>query len=219
MRKNSLRPNQMKRGLFLVGLCFATAFVASTRAQVVKPEMTVFGLPLGEKLTLPECPRERAKRGIGKYASSVDSTCWQAWNDTGDPIAFKMKDYDGVNRYVLFPVREKPEISDYEKLPIFVIDGNLEGVNLGTAGYAVQDAVLAKLVAKWGKPQTVVPRTLQNGFGAKYNTVTAMWTFENLFVRFQGVSTGIEQGNITIRTKKGKEWDEAQEQRPSRSEL
>lgn len=211
MRKNSLRLSQIKHGLFLIGICFASAFVGSTRAQVVKPEMTVFGLPLGQKLALPECPRERVKKGTGKYSrSSVEATCWQAWNDVGDPIAFKMKDYDGVYRYVLFPDREKPEISDSSKLPIFVIEGNLEGINLGTAGYPVQDTVLAKLIAKWGEPQSVVPRTLQNGFGAKYKAVTATWTFENLFVTFQGISTDIEQGNITIRTKKGKEWDEAQ---------
>jgi len=177
-----------------------SAFVISANAQATpKPasDMTVFGLTLGEPLSIPECP----KSGDTSYKSSA-TVCYRLNAFDGDKL-------DDVNRYIIFPFNDSPSISKFNVVPALVLDGKLEGIGFNTNGTQNDEAVLEKLKEKYGEPTTIKRGTVQNRLGATFNKFTAIWLFSNLYVGFQSVTTKIDSGLVNIDTTKGFNYREA----------
>lgn len=195
-------------------------------------DMTVYGMRLGEKLTIPEC--KRAKKpvrllpglpiiyldyydsGSSAIASisglSVTDRCFAR----ADAAAAKWGDPLGTTRVaIFFPEGDRPQfVVPIGSVSGQVVDGKLESVTIATCGTDCQDETLAVLTEKYGKPHTFEDENKQNKFGAVYTSHKAAWTFLSvnqlsadvsaaLIVSFRGTTETLDEGRIDIMTQKG----------------
>lgn len=178
-------------------------------AQSKAAEQSVFGLSLGEKLAMPECPHE-TKGGVNLYidTSAVAAfdgrtlskqTCFEHWDTAlvGQPARTEKV---GIE----FPEGESPSIA--AKVSALVIDGLLESVFFSTAGFSTQDQVLVALRKKYGTPTKTSETKKQNALGAVFSSHFAVWKFANLTVEFRGTTDQIDDGLVNIDTKKGTDY-------------
>jgi len=211
----------MKLTKFRFGLLLLTLLLANglVKAQPVAKDLTIFGNKLGEPLSVPECPREVVKKGVGKYLSNVTSICWRHYNDEGDKYESKGVSH-GYQKWLVLPSSEAPIYSTTNKYFIYVIDGRFEGINIGTLGYRTQNRVYQDLTAKYGEPSELTRKTVRNIYGASFELYKAIWSLENLSVLFE--VWDLEFGPVEIRTKVAKDFDEElmrQVQGPTRRTL
>jgi hypothetical protein len=85
---------------------------------------------------------------------------------------------------------------------ILMIDGKPEEVWLTTDGPDSQGRLYQLLVAKYGKPDSTNLEQLQNGYGARYDGISATWRFQNMTLEFDGVLSH-DSGAIVARTAAG----------------
>jgi hypothetical protein len=166
--------------------------------------MTVFGLHLGEKFALPECERDESAEWLHlppSYITSTEVLCFM-WEEFRVPPETK-PNTAVINHTVtvLFPDQARPPHAK-GFLWADVIDGNLEGVVIFTAGLESQDYWLAQLDEKYGEPASIRGVQEENTFGAVFTDVEAEWHFANLVVQLGGADT--KEGIIHIFTNKGR---------------
>jgi hypothetical protein len=157
-------------------------------------DITVFGIPLGQDLSLPEC----AKASYG-YRIGTNQTCverlFEREKQTGPILTETVR--------IRFPIAESPAIVSGGVLIGRVIDGKLEGIGFNTMGTQNADTVLARLREKYGEPKVFQPRVVKNRLGASFDAFDAAWSGQNIEVRFQSVSGSLDSGLVNIDTKKG----------------
>lgn len=168
------------------------AFTFSTSAAAT--DMSVFGLSLGQKLSIPEC--EKTKYG---YSLVIKQACYQSLSAQKAPV---------VTGTILIkiPIKEIPGVIKGDTVSGQVVDGNLEAVGFNTRGISDQESALDTLQKKYGKPSAYEPRAVQNQMGATYNVFTAGWEFSELVITFQSVTDTINSGMVNIDTRKGLEY-------------
>ncbi|CAN5164386.1 MAG: hypothetical protein ACR2GW_12635 [Pyrinomonadaceae bacterium] len=180
-------------------------FCATASAQ----DMSIFGMRLGEPLTILECARD--KHG---YRISSDSGCYKRTSIYG---YLNDKKYDKKNPppplgtehvEIHFPFSERPQIVSSVGVMALVIDSKLEGIGFNTLGITDDDSVLEKLKEKYGTPTAFIPNKVQNRMGASFEAFVASWVFPDLYVTFQSVTNKLDSGLVNIDTKKGKEHRE-----------
>jgi hypothetical protein len=178
-----------------------------TSAQTKVFARSVFGLSLGEKLTMPECPFDarnkfyvddsRVAAFDGKTLSQTP--CFEHWDTTlaGQPA--------GTEKVgIKYPEGESPSIA--AGVAALLIDSHLESVFIDTAGLSNQDQVMAALKQKYGAPSNTSETKKQNSFGAVFNSHFAVWKLANLTVVFKGTTSDINSGLVSIETKKGADY-------------
>jgi hypothetical protein len=183
----------MKR--LLIGLLFAATAVA---APAKIGNASVLGIQLGEKFAVPECSRSKSMRDV-EYE----------YRDTN--VCFRLR-LDPFRKFVLPNV---PIVNDQTIKLIFpqatemtldvtaeIVDGNVEGIVIGTSGLSTQDEVLAALRAKYGDPSDFQDQREQNAMGAVFDSHTAVWDFDNLRVMFIGTAGRTDKGSISVETNK-----------------
>jgi hypothetical protein len=199
--------------LALVVLSVLFASVAS--AQMKTADATVFGLHLGEKFSVPECARSKSSdaSAVEYDYETPSSPCFEV-----DPVLRKdLREFGGSippppnapvlndeNTKIHFPNNMLADLT--LDLEAEIIDGNLEGVFIGTDGLTSQDRILATLKAKYGDPTVLEEQRKQNAMGAVFNCHHASWQFDNLVVTFLGAADQTDVGIVSIETKKHAEF-------------
>lgn len=166
---------------------------------------TVFGVPLGQPLVVPECPKSRADH----YEFMPDRLCFQhrflgavTTTDTSQPYSV----------ILLFPHSEWPKVLRGRKPTLHIIAGNVEGISFETSGIDDQDEVLAALKAKYGEPLVLDPQTVQNRMGASFNVFTAAWATETITVSYASTAGRVDSGLVKIQTLKAEAYEKRAQQ-------
>lgn len=88
---------------------------------------------------------------------------------------------------------------------IELINGKLEGISMGTAGFASRSVIIEALTRKFGDPNVINPMPLQNAFGARYDGSILQWGDSKLTVTYTPIFGDLKQGSLTIFTPIGGE--------------
>lgn len=173
----------MKR-ILCIALSLPTAFPAHAES--------VFGYQIGKPLDLPECSVQLATpQGDKIYFASQQTTCLEAQPNHGETW-----------RTVLhFSEKDAPAfVKDRRASPV-LSHGVLIGLDFSTYGIQYQSTVFAELTEKYGKPIKLVKSKLQNGFGAKFESIHAQWLQKTgLKVTFDGADVALDEGSVSIDT-------------------
>jgi len=180
--------------LGLIGLLAVGAF-----AQTKTADSTVFGLHLGEKLSLPECTHLKKST---LYLENDGVVCFERSIAAWEKSKWSSPVFDETVM-ILFPFGRKPALASKYKIVGQVVEGNLESIGFNTSGITAQEQTLEGLTAKYGDPTKTVNETKQNAFGARFDSHVAVWEFDNLTVIFQGTTDRIDSGLVNIDTRKG----------------
>jgi hypothetical protein len=188
------------KALAAVALFALIASVASAQSKHADP--TVFGFNLGGSLSLPECSTSAV--GANRFYKHSDGVvCFERSDENAEaPL---------INERITirFPFDKQPPLVSGTGISACVVDGTLESVSFSTAGMYDQDRVLAELKNKYGVPSTISETKMQNAMGAVFASHYAVWRFLNLSVSFRGTTARIDDGLVTIETKKGAEFRSA----------
>jgi hypothetical protein len=153
----------------LVPLLFLLAF--QTNAQ--QSNNTVFGLELGDVMSIPECQLNKKTR---VYVPEIGS-CFK--RDQVRDQSGKFVDAEGPlgdeRLEIYFAYESKPEIVSGFKIFGTVRAGKLTSIGTRTGGVGTQAQDLAQLEQKYGKPTRLQPQSLQNVMGARYEGILAEW--------------------------------------------
>jgi len=160
-------------------LCLTAVYSQGSLRLKSSPDMTVFGIRLGERLTLPECPKDASG-----YDLNILSVCFQRYSAKTPNVEIQ------------FPIRDMPDMMSDTRLAALIIDGNIEGVSFSTRGVRSQNADLDRFTEKYGQPTKLSPAQVQNRLGAKFDTFTALWLFPELYVSFVSASTTLDEGLV-----------------------
>jgi hypothetical protein len=195
--------------LVIVGLISLLAVFCSIATAT---DRTVFGIALGEKFSIPECERN-------KYLDSYDSlpvddkVCFEKIGSPSSEIG-----EPGIV-HVRFPHSQAPLIIEGREMTVILLDGNPECIEFLTAGISNAEMVMEKLKEKYGEPSALVPKKVQNRFGATFDAFDAVWNLQDLFVSFQSATGFIDSGIVKIDTKKGKEFLDRDEEKRRKKKI
>lgn len=167
----------------MLGLAFLAAVVGTT-------PVSIYGIAIGEPLSIPECrakppskvdqdiAKRMAKRGLTNFMESpfpayepaVGGPCYKRLSKAalGTPIGTEKV-------HIAFPIGERLAGNDGYDAAVQMIAGRVEYLKFRTRGREWQDDDLATFKQKFGTPVSITPVQLQNGFGAKYEALKATW--------------------------------------------
>jgi hypothetical protein len=150
-------------------------------------DSSVFGYQLDKPLNLPECAHRADVPQV--YDPDRLVTCWEDLSATGvHTLRFSWDD-------------TPPWVNHPDFIPLIESEGKLMGIRFATYGVEDQDAVLAELKLKYGKPSSLRTSIAQNRFGATFKVLHASWKFPTLLVLFDGgVEGDLDTGSVTIDT-------------------
>lgn len=178
----------------------------TTPAPVAAPDLKVFGIALGEPLVLPDCPT----RGVFPF-EKVDDLAWAVDPMTCAEFSRPSREGDTDVGFRFLP-KERPSFlyteshQDKDDTPYFVatmLDGKVISITTRTDGVFVEDAVLAKLQAKYGKPTTIERYPISTAAGGSFEAVNATWSFTDLKVVYKGTVDEVFNGTIDFYSKEG----------------
>ena len=196
--------------------CLALANVVVLAAPA--PELTVFGIKLGEPLALPECAFEKSYGSKMRYVfpdfKNPPPDCWKHRF-----LAAPGSPQNPNGKYDL-QLQSMPRGFSAIGVELTLIDGNVESLWFPTIG-SMQADVKRTLVAKYGSPTIDKTETLHNRMGASFDSLTATWTFDDLHIVFLGLASTIEKGVVTISTQRAvqKDAEKAAEQRAAERKM
>jgi hypothetical protein len=159
---------------------------------------TVFGLALGQPVTLPECVK--GPPPLSQYADEQPVTCQKVFRE------YQPRPWE--EQSVEFPRSARPEISSSSIIGTRIQDGRLIGIEVDTSGLATQDSVLKQLSAKFGEPRNVTKIPSQTLAGAKSNALIAEWQQPDVYVRYESAIFRIDRGKVFILNPAGKRADD-----------
>lgn len=172
-------------------LLLALAVLGSTVAAAVEPNLpSVFGIGFRAKLNVPKCPY-----GGGSTVKSGPCVSHEKSRSKSDSNVEEV--------WINFPFGELPSWVYASRFQALLIDGGIERVWIMTTGTAGQAAALSSLTQKYGKPVGLSPASMQNGFGATFQTFEAVWQDGDTSVVFNSIVEGTDKGTVTIGTFKG----------------
>jgi hypothetical protein len=177
-------------------LLLLTSMSAAVRAG---EPISIFGLQLGRPFAMQECGWQKISKALNFYNASTATVCYRR---TSDSEAGKGIDPAADTVFVRWPQGREPELVSGYSLVAGVIDGNLESVGFNTLGVRSQDRDMKALTDKFGAPATILTPTIQNGFGAAAQIVTAEWHIGNVSVYFNSAENGLSNGFIRVETEK-----------------
>jgi len=201
----------MKTVIVVTILCLCpTLFSQSKEAEATPPKTkeanpTVFGIRLGEKLSIPECKRSNPKNLLPGYYDSLYTSAIRCYERDDARTAKPNAPIVSARVDILFPTEEIPHsVTFFDSISGQVVDGNLEYVTIVTCGLDCQDAALGMLKEKYGQPSDLTEEDKENGYGAVFTSHLAVWSqFANLRVEFHGTRGHTDEGIIYIMTSKG----------------
>ena len=177
--------SSIRRRTYALKLSVGALCIASAPALAAT---TVFGLPLGEPLRLPECPT-RVIAGMAEYVTQPPVTCYHA--------PHKLNGYPEPARRIIFSQAEQPLIVKNWQAVALEQDGVLVGLEFHTGGVSSQDVVYRELVQKFGQPSSRYTEASQNAMGARFDVINASWDGA-VVVTFYGALGKLDDGVVTI---------------------
>lgn len=156
---------------------------------------TVFGLALGQPVTLPECAK--GPPPLSQYADEQAVTCQEFFREYQPPRPWE-------EHAIEFPRSARPEISSSSIIGTRILNGRLIGVEVDTSGLATQESVLKQLSAKFGGPGKVTKVPSQTLGGAKSDALIAEWQRPDVYVRYESGIFRIDRGKVFILDPVGK---------------
>lgn len=183
-------------------MILAAAMSVPVAAAFAAPgeRLTMYGVAMMEPIAIPECGtftdpvKFRKKYGSYPYAPPTAGPCYRrddrSKSGTAEPMVFENID-------IQFPVASAPALG--YGFSALVMDGKIQAMRWMTRGQGQQEAMLATLKGKFGEPASLKADPLQNGFGAKYESIRATWSLpQTVTVIFQGIADRIDQGKVEI---------------------
>jgi hypothetical protein len=185
------------------------------KAKAAGVDTKVFGVPLGEPLSLPRCAtaneRKRETRSnelanplknmdlLGAFRGVQTSTTCQS---DGAMMAFMgaILGGKGADRYIMLAKDSCPNWA-YCEVVASLHEGNLAGVAVMILPGAGEDTVGKQLRAKYGKPTRKETAQYQNEYGARYEVDELEWVLPGLHVEYKPGPTG--GGVVAIVTETG----------------
>jgi hypothetical protein len=181
-------------------------------APTALPQKSIFGITVGEPLGLSECvpatdpnkyhTAKSAYKGKFYYKFPDNAACFERLTRQG------LGD-SPVNEivHVQFPLKDRLATAADNVIVVQLLDSKVEFLRFNTKGRIFQDDDLAVYVSKFGKPTFLKPVALQNGFGAKFEALTALWkitpAITATYSSFAGDING-RYGDFSIGTTRGK---------------
>lgn len=196
-------------GFLLVGA------MQSTHASDV--DLGVFGVRLGEPLTLPECAFNKRYGRLSYEIASYKNPppdCWKRnmLGTPGTPLQ--------GNETIIVQFRSLPFGFEAGDPTIKLIEGRVEEFRFTTVGGAQRD-VFDALAKKYGTPVSHDVQQVQNRMGASFASITAHWSFPNLSVLYLGLSSTVDKGVLVISSSKANqaEQERIEEQKAAERQL
>jgi hypothetical protein len=163
-------------------------------------KLTFYGVAMMEPIAIPECgtftdpAKFRKKYGTYPYAPPTSGPCYRrddrSKSGTAEPMTYENID-------IQFPVATAPGVGF--GFSALVLDGKIQALRWMTRGQPQQAAMFAQLRGKLGEPTSTTADALQNGFGAKYESLRATWSLpQTVTAVFQGIDGRIDQGKVEI---------------------
>ena len=175
-------------GLFLV---------APAHAQKT-PDMTVFGIAIGQSLAIPDCEKVSNSDYVSEICIGISFS--RQPDESVDAL--------GARRaYIVIP-RELEQVNAEQygldggwfNNSVVLINDAPEQIRIGTQGDGNnQEKTMVMLVNKYGKPTNRSVQSLQNACGATFSAIHATWRFKTLTVEFYG-RINANKGLIEIST-------------------
>ena len=137
------------------------------------PPMDVLGVTIGQPLDLPKC-----KEGSQGYTAT---RCLRTM------VGFEKTIQPNGTYEVHIPVEELPK--GILSVKATFREGKVFDINIDTMEVFQVD-IQKMLVDKWGKPTQANVTDLQNGFGAKFQSIESHWVFPQMRMLFLGRSHG-----------------------------
>lgn len=201
----------------LGGLIAVVAALTVGEAIGSDSRTTFLGVELGAPLSMPECPFKLygKKDDYGIYsefyttgAKALKAPCWKhltAGKTPGTPI-----DPNGVTVELYL---ERPRFIDGERITAKIVNGNVELIRALTFGVESQEAALAALTEKFGKPTAMAKKESQNRMGASFLIIEAAWVLDGMRAILVGAAGRIDAGGITVSTAIGDAYETAEREK------
>lgn len=168
------------------------------RAKAAGVDTRVFGIPLGERLTLPAC-------NLFALGAAPSATCLMsnAIMDLATQIVNPIVNPSGgpLPVFKLAPANCPSWMSDCTVAAQLDASGRLIGVVADTDGYAVEASAMRELTAKYGPRFGRLPVVFtRDENGAKYSTSHYDWNLSGLRVLFYVVEDNLKRGRLIVET-------------------
>jgi hypothetical protein len=189
----------MKKALIVLSFFLASTAFAQT-------DRTVFGIQLGDTLSIPECAVDENMRKLGSVtydASDLSiegpkTTCFE--RDSQTPLAPDETVTDEPIT-IYFPAAGTPALlSSPGMISAEVVHGKIEEIKFNTHGVRDGGRILAALRQKYGAPSSLHVSKMQTVGGALVDGTQASWNFTNLRVEFRSAIDRIDEGSVVIET-------------------
>lgn len=165
-------------------------FAAATPPQ--EPS-TVFGLRLGEAVSIPLCPKKVVAGRLSTFLYEDDPA------EICHEPDIQLRDAPWRRGSVNFPLQRMPLILHINTGYTLIIDGRLEGLHFETLDHTNTEAILGELTAKFG-PATSITRTVGGPTGVGIPAIHAEWKLPGVYVSYRNIDTSVEYGTLDIET-------------------
>ena len=172
----------------------ALPMTATAQAQAPTSPITIFGMQLGEPISIPECPRRRRSDGTLSditYERSPPNVCFER--------DIQLRDAPWRRGAITFPTDRIPLIMSGASGFTIIINGRLEGVEIQTLGHAHADGIIRELTEKFGRP-TSVEADSEIIHGITVPSTTAIWRRPQGLIEYRSVDGDLEHGYLRIMT-------------------
>lgn len=187
-------------------LCLVSWSVMA-KGQANSPSMDVFGIRMNQPLALAECPKSNDGLYDDMATYNAPRSCWKH-TEIGAP-----KGLPATGSVELeFTSNETAPFDGITAVNVNLLDGNVAGFDILTAGAEFQSDVYQALKEKYGAPLIDTERPVQTLMGAEFNAMTAIWAFDNLGVSFRGVVNDVTSGMVSIETKAWIDYEKSQQE-------
>lgn len=175
------------------------------KAAAAKVDTAVFGIQLGDPLSLPACP-------MFQIGGAGMQTCIATLTDMANDMARQLGGSSVVPaniKTVYLGVKECPSWVNECTLLVTLHDGKVGEVGVFTKGPSVDRTVREVLAEKYGKWKYSRPGTVTPGDGekAEIQIVSSYWELPGLYVQYQpiwfdedGHTPNLREGRIRVET-------------------
>jgi hypothetical protein len=187
-------------------------FASLAAAHASLPPTSIFGILVGEPLALLECIAATNPAKYHADKSGYKGKFYYKFPDTAP--CFERLTRQGLGDsplneivHVQFPLKENLATVADNVVVVQILDGKVEFIRFNTKGRVFQDEDLAIFSAKFGKPTSAKPVPLQNGLGARFEALIAIWKITpNVTATYSsfGGNIGGKYGDFSVGTARGK---------------
>lgn len=167
------------------------------------------GVSFGSKFDIQECASFDFPQGVSSvYDLRSESNTFPCWLASSPESEYGRPEGDTFEVDII--VGNSP--AGVGNIRLLVITGHIEGITYTTNGIESQDDILQALNEKLGPPTETGMLEKQNAMGAKFNGLSAAWTFTNGRANFVGIGSSYKRGFGDIYTSAGAAYVDAQRQ-------